>query len=285
MTPFSRIGVIGAGAVGVTLALAFQRSGRHVCLAHAREANRPAWPHHNLPVMSSAQTVVDNCDLVLLTVPDDAIRGVCEGLQWTEGRVVVHCSGATELSALESAARGGASVGGFHPLQMFAKPEVALAGLPGCLVAIEAGPEVSAQLHDLAIAIQMRPWNLPAGVRARYHASANYVGPFVLAVLKEATAIWESFGATEDEALAALRPLLRGTLAAAEARGLAGGMGGCVARGDVGTVGAHLHALDALSPEVGRLYRALSLRTIPLAQARGTLSDEGARRIRERLGG
>jgi predicted short-subunit dehydrogenase-like oxidoreductase (DUF2520 family) len=285
MTPFTRIGLIGTGAVGVTLALAFQRAGRDVRLAHGREAGRPAWPHPTLPLLASAQALAEASDLVMLTVPDDAIRTVCEGTAWTGGQVIVHCSGATELSALDSAARAGARVGGFHPLQMFAQPEVALAGLPGCLVAIEADAVVSPRLHDLASAIHMRPWNLPPGVRARYHASANYVGPFVLAVLKEATSIWESFGASEDQAMAALRPLLRGTLAAADARGLAGGMGGCVARGDVGTVGAHLAALDALSPEVGRLYRELTLRTIPLAQARGTLGDDGARCIRERLAG
>ena len=119
---------------------------------------------------------------------------------------------------------------------------------------------------------------LPA-CAARYHASANYVGPFVIALLREASAIWQSFGADEAAAVAALTPLLRGTLAAAIDRGLAGGMGGCVARGDLGTVRAHLAAMDALGADEGALYRTLALRTVPLAVERGTLPEARATAI------
>jgi predicted short-subunit dehydrogenase-like oxidoreductase (DUF2520 family) len=56
-------------------------------------------------------------------------------------------------------------------------------------------------------------------------------------------------------------------------------MGGCVARGDAGTVQRHLEALDEFSPAQAALYRQLARRTIPLAVERGTLSAERAERI------
>jgi len=278
MTGTPRLGIVGVGAVGRTLALAFGRAGVPVRVAHARPAAAPS-VDSDLTWAPSAQACVDTADLVLLTVPDDAIAPVCEALRWRAGTAVVHCSGATELTALAAARQAGAQVGGFHPLQMFANPAVALAGLPGCFVGIEADERLAPLLASLAQQIGLTPLPLPPGARARYHASAYYVGPFAIALLQEAAAIWASFGATEAQALAALAPLLRGTLAAALDRGLAGGMGGCVARGDVGTVKAHLAALAPLDDEVLDLYRTLARRTIPLAVARGTLGGAAATAI------
>jgi predicted short-subunit dehydrogenase-like oxidoreductase (DUF2520 family) len=272
------LGFIGAGPVGRTLATACGRAGRTVLIAHARPGSHDdgdapfSWA-------DSPGAVAARADITFLTVPDDCIAGVCRGIPWRSGTAVVHCSGATELEALDAAAADGAVVGGFHPLQMFANPAVALEGLAGCAVGIEAKPPLADDLAELGRLIGLRPFTLPPGVRARYHASATYVGPFVIALLREATAIWQSFGAEEGEAIAALTPLLHGTIAAVGDRGLAGGMGGCVARGDVGTVRAHLAALDALGPDTGALYRSLARRTVPLAVERGTLGDAQAAQI------
>ncbi|MGJ0223527.1 DUF2520 domain-containing protein, partial [Streptococcus pyogenes] len=120
---------------------------------------------------------------------------------------------------------------------------------------------------------------VPAGDRALYHASAYYVGPFLIALLAEAVAQWKKFGASESQALHALFPLLQGTVSAVTDAGLAGGMGGCVARGDVGTVRKHLVALGDFSPEAAKLYRTLAERTIPLGSERKTLTSERAHEI------
>ena len=138
-------------------------------------------------------------------------------------------------------------------MQMFANPDVALQGLRGCTVGIEADPDFRRELELLATRIGCEPLALPAGVRALYHASAYYVGPFLIALLKEGVELWKSFGASEADALRAMMPLLRGTVAAVLDGGLANGMGGCVARGDVGTILKHLEALDARFPVLGRV--------------------------------
>jgi predicted short-subunit dehydrogenase-like oxidoreductase (DUF2520 family) len=93
----------------------------------------------------------------------------------------------------------------------------------------------------------------------------------------------KGFGVDEREALAALLPLLRGTVDAVVDGGLARGMGGCVARGDVGTVRAHLQALEALDGDAAGLYRELTRRTIPLGLERGTLSPARAQEIEDVL--
>jgi hypothetical protein len=51
-----------------------------------------------------------------------------------------------------------------------------------------------------------------------------------------------------------------------------------VARGDVGTVRAHLRLLDRESPRLARTYRALSLEALTLAAPR--LDDEQVRSLK-----
>jgi predicted short-subunit dehydrogenase-like oxidoreductase (DUF2520 family) len=281
-----RIAFVGAGRVAATLAWAMHGAGLPVAAVFGRTRGRAAEIVSRVPgavVADSAQAAADAADLVFVAVSDDAIAGACEQLSWRADHGVVHCSGVTELDALRAAAAAGARVGAFHPMQMFANPDVALATLPGCTITIEAGEPLAQTLECICQRIRCRPMRLPPGSRALYHASIYNVGPFLIALMQEAARIWRSFGATEQETLAALLPLLRGTLAAVADAGLAGGMGGCVARGDVGTVERHLAALEAFAPEMAALYRQLALRTIPLALTRGTLSPELAGRIRRTL--
>ena len=277
-----KIGFIGAGRVAQTLAPAFAHAKLNVAAFHNRgpdAARRLGSRVPSVQPMTQAQAVVDSCDVVFLTVSDDAILPVCRGLRWDARHRVVHCSGATELAALDHAKSAGALTGGFHPMQMFANPDVALQGLRGCTVGIEAEPDFRCELEALAISIGCEPLALPPGVRPLYHASAYYVGPFLIALLKEGVDLWKGFGASEAEALRAMMPLLRGTVAAVLDGGLANGMGGCVARGDVGTIVKHLHALDERFPSSGALYRELALRNVPLGIERGTLSSQRAAEI------
>lgn len=282
MTDQTRHGFIGCGRVGRTLAQALAKAGHPVAAAWSRKAADAALMASEVPGLQaaeSAQAVADGCDFVWLTVADDAIATVADGIAWSPRHAVVHCSGATDVEALRKAAADGARTGGFHPMQMFTNPAVALEGLPGCTVGVEAEPELLAELRRLASEIGCVAVEVPPGGRALYHASAYYVGPFLIALLAESAALWRRFGVDEKQALDALLPLLAGTVSAVRDGGLARGMGGCVARGDVGTVRKHVAALDALDPEVGRLYRALAGRTVPLGLERGSLGAEAAGRI------
>ena len=279
-------GFIGCGRVGRTLAQAFASAGRQVTAAWSRRATDVGMMVGEVPglrALPSAQAVADACDFVWITVSDDAIAPVSDGIAWSARHKVVHCSGATDVLALAAASKAGAAIGGFHPLQMFTNPAVALKGLPGCTVGIEAESSLHECLNRLAMDIGCTPVPVPPGDRALYHASAYYVGPFLIALLAEGVALWQKFGVGEKEALDALLPLLSGTLSAVHDGGLAKGMGGCVARGDVGTVRKHIVAMDRFDREAGNLYRMLAGRTIPLGIKRGTLTAQGAEAIREEL--
>lgn len=283
-----RVGFVGAGRLARALALALQQAGvpvARVASRHAETARLVARGLRDCQV-SDAQSLADHCDLIFITTPDAAIADVARAVAWRPGQHVVHCSGATPVGVLSPAADGGTLTGGFHPMQAFgADAEAAVRSLPGCTVAIEAAsPVLGALLHDLARRLGCVGLALPPGARSRYHASGGYASQHVHVLLAEAVRLWQSWGATEEQALAALLPLLRGTVESLARSGIAGGMPGPVSRGDIGTVRLHRQALQDLDPEMRDLYDRLCRRSIVLAQAAGRLDGARAGSMEEMLG-
>jgi predicted short-subunit dehydrogenase-like oxidoreductase (DUF2520 family) len=265
-----RVGFVGAGRVGKGLSLALLRCGYEVTGVAGRAPKEKG-------------KVFEQSEIVFLTVPDDVLEQVTREFRWQPGQSAVHCSGATELAVLEHARILGAHVGGFHPLQMFADAEVAARGLKGCAIAVEAEEPLAATLLSMVENLGARPLRVPPGGRAPYHAAAHYAGPFIAALLAEAVAIWARLGISEDDALAALLPLVRGSTDAIAHSGLPHAMAGSVARGDIRTLERHLDALDKLDPSMRDFYCRLALRTVPLALAAGKLEAADAERIRALL--
>ncbi len=280
------IAFIGSGRLATGMALALHGAGSNICAVASRTRESAQALAGRIPGCQarSAQAAADAAELVLLCVPDHAIAGVVAELNWRPGQFIVHCSGATEVSVLEPATRAGAHTGGFHPLQTFTNPDAALATLPGCTVAVEAQEPLRSLLWRLAESIGCRPFELPAGARARYHATGSYGAQFVNALLLEASVVWQSFGKDREAAVRALLPLLKGTIAAIEHDGLAGGLAGPVSRGDAGTVRRQLEGIGQIGESHLALFRELTRLTLPLAIERGTLLPEQVEALRALLG-
>lgn len=280
------IAFIGAGRLAQSLAPALAAAGWPVLAVGSRRIESALALAARLPdcqALPAAQAVA-MAELVFISTPDDAIADTAAALPWRRGQMVVHCSGATPLDALAAARAAGAQVGGFHPLQIFSDPETARALLAGTSVAIEADGGLQALLHQLAHALGMKPFALPAGGRAAYHAAANLAASFLLSMLDEACQVWAAAGLPAEQALEALLPLSRGTLAAAQQRGLAGALSGPISRGDTAVVAGHLQALQAMGAAHADFYRQLALRQLALAEQAGRLDAAALARLRQALG-
>lgn len=282
-----RLGFVGVGRLARALALALQQSGIPVTEVASRRPESARQMARELDDCRAVgvQSLVDDCDLVFITTPDAAIADVARGAVWRPGQRVVHCSGATSVAALQCAADAGALTGGFHPMQAFgADAQAAIDSLPGCTIAIEAADaSLRALLHDLAARLGCAGLSLPADARARYHASGGYASQHIHVLMAEAVRLWQSWGATEQQALAALLPLLRGTLESLAHGGVANGMPGPISRGDAGTVRLHRQALQGLDPEMCDLYDQLCRRGVDLAQAARRLDEAQAQAMRRVL--
>jgi predicted short-subunit dehydrogenase-like oxidoreductase (DUF2520 family) len=292
---------IGPGRLANTMAAAMRRAGLQVAgyvpNPHSEPTTRRFAPETSLgfqglrPLSPQALQAVD---WVWLTVADDRIATVAAGIDWQPHQVALHCSGATDLSHLNAASATAAI--GFHPLQIFSQPEVALANLPGSSVGIEvlAPPHANTeaqlwqQASALAASLQLKPLRIASGQRALYHAGAGYAASALVSVVAEACTLWQQAGIAPEQALPALLPLSQGALHSMRSKGLAHAVAGPVARGDAGVVQQHMSALNALSAlssgsasgdlqpmatSASQLYQHIAARQIALLQDQGLLNQ------------
>ena len=281
-----RIGFIGAGRVGGTLAVAFSKAGWPITAVASRDPERRAAFQAAIPsarAFTEPAAVLDEADLCFLTVPDDAVGDVAARLHLYSGQGLVHTSGLLSASVLRPAMAAGTSVGSFHPLVGFADRERALEDLVGATVAVEGDEALLRLLGELAESIDARPVRVPGDGKAAYHAAAVLAAGGFVGLLDAIAELGRGAGLDEKGALAIYAPLIRATLRNAEDLGIREALTGPVVRGDAGTLRAHLVAMSERAPGARALYRAAALREIALVEERGELETERARMLREVL--
>lgn len=284
-----KLGFIGAGAAGSALATAWARAGVPIVAVASRRLERARALAERLPgcrAVETPQEVVEQADLVFLTVPDRAIAPVCASLDWRAGVSAIHCSGAHSLDVLESARAAGAAVGGCHPLQTLAGAPEDADRLAGSVFGIEADEPLWTTLVELVRRFDGRPVHLAAEDKALYHASAVLISNYTVTLAAVAAELWQMFAVPveRDAALQALMPLLRGAVENLVTQGLPHALTGPIARGDAATVARHLAALGESQPEVQALYRVAGHHTVPVARERGSHDPEGLEAVIALLG-
>jgi len=280
--PRPKIGFIGAGTVGTALALKLSGEGYPVACASSRSGSAAAALAARIPGCTACQTnqqVADLAALVFVTTPDDVIAPVTAEVGWRVGQAVVHCSGADSAALLETAQSLGAETGTLHPLQTFANAEQALRNIPGSTFALEAGEPLLSQLKDIVNALEGHYIEISAADRVLYHAAAVMASNYAVTLVKLASDLWGDFGISQTRAVAALLPLIRGTIHNIETVGLPDCLTGPVSRGDIGTVSKHLTALDVAAPGIATTYRELGRQTIPLALEKGKIDEPRAAKL------
>lgn len=138
------VGIIGAGRVGSVLGVALRGVGHAVVGITAdsqsgrerAEALLPEVPH------VAPLDVLERAELVLLTVPDDELPGVVEGLaksgSWQPGQIVVHTAGRFGVGVLQPALAHGVIPAAIHPMMSFTGTSMDLPRLREAFFAVTA---------------------------------------------------------------------------------------------------------------------------------------------------
>jgi predicted short-subunit dehydrogenase-like oxidoreductase (DUF2520 family) len=273
------VGVVGVGRVGSALAVALGRAGHHVvAVSGVSDASRRR-AADRLPSAEvlPADEVVRAVDLVLLTVPDDALAAVVEGLAavgaFRPGQLVAHTSGRHGLDVLGPATRQGALPLALHPVMTFAGGAEDVERLGGTSFGVTAPEPLRAAGEALVVEMGGEPVWVPEDQRVLYHAALAWVSNNLVTLVSTAADLLKQTGAERPDLL--LAPLLGAALDNALRRGDAA-LTGPVARGDAGTVSAHLDALRASAPEVVPAYLALARLTADRALRDGRLDPQRA---------
>jgi predicted short-subunit dehydrogenase-like oxidoreductase (DUF2520 family) len=277
----AQVAIVGAGRMGQGLGLTLHGRGYDVTLlARTRHpVIAPLTVHQGIRA-----DAIRPAGLVLLAVPDDAVRPVASELAAERAvgadHVVLHVSGLLDRSALAALDEFGAGLGSFHPLQTIADPASAPDRFAGAYAGIEGDERALAAGERLAAALRMQTVRLAAAAKPAYHAGAVAAANYTVALAGLAQRLAQSAGIPAPVASRIFLPLLRGAVANLEL-GPAAALTGPVRRGDVRTIRAHL---AALGPDDRELYRWLGLAALRLARDAGldpASADEVERVLRE----
>jgi predicted short-subunit dehydrogenase-like oxidoreductase (DUF2520 family) len=282
-----KVGLIGPGRAGTALARALVRGGHQVTAATAvsaasRQRVRDSFPE---AVLTDPASVLRAADLVLVTVPDDVLPGLIEGLAATgapfAGRLVAHASGAHGIRVLDPATRAGALPLALHPVMTFTGREDDVDRIKGVSFGVTAPEPLRPAAEVLVIEMGGEPVFIAEENRPAYHAALSFAANYLVTLVAQAEDLLRAAGADNPGPL--LGPLLGAALDNALRLGDAG-LTGPVARGDDGTVAAHVASIAARAPDALPAYRALARLTADRALAAGILSASDAERLLDVLG-
>src|SRR5690606_16088745 len=134
--------------------------------------------------------VVERAELVLLTVPDDALAGLVRGIAdtggWQPGQIVVHTAGRYGTAVLEPALRAGAIPVALHPAMTFTGTSIDLSRLVGCPFAVTAPAPVLPIGQALVVEIGGEPVALPEEARPLYHAALAHGANHLVTLVTQA---------------------------------------------------------------------------------------------------
>jgi L-aspartate-alpha-decarboxylase len=281
-----RIGFIGAGGVAFALAARLECAGHRIVAVSSRggtSARNLASSLIDCAATDAPEGVLDVADLIVLAVPDDALRLLATGLNWRPRHAAVHCSGALGVEAIASARRGGAQTGGFHPFLSLTREGADRAPFEGAVIGIEAEGALFDRLAAMATSLDAVPLRLAGVDRTAYHAAAVFGANYLVTLVAAAARLWKDSGLEKELAARAVGKLVESVARTIRISGPAAALTGPIVRGDRGTVKRHLGYLDERDPDLAAFYRELGRRTVRLAREAGRIDDERARGLLDLL--
>ncbi|WP_340560270.1 Rossmann-like and DUF2520 domain-containing protein [Streptomyces sp. GSL17-111] len=271
------VGVVGAGRVGPALAAALGLAGhRTVAASGVSDASRhrAAELLPGVPLVEPAE-VLARSELVLLTVPDDALPALVSGLAETgavrPGQLIAHSSGRYGISVLDPALRAGALPLALHPVMTFTGTGVDVQRLAGCVFGVTAPEELRLAAEALVIEMGGEPEWIAEESRPLYHAALALGANHLVTLVAQAQDLLRTAGVAAPDRM--LGPLLGAALDNALRSGDAA-LTGPVARGDAGTVSAHIAELRRHAPAAVPGYLAMARTTADRALEHGLLKPE-----------
>jgi predicted short-subunit dehydrogenase-like oxidoreductase (DUF2520 family) len=284
--PRLRVGVVGVGRTGSVLAAALARAGHEVVAANAVSETAHLRASAMLPgtPLKSVEAVFAASDLVLIAVPDDALPVLVDSAAskgWVKsGQFLMHCSGRYGTAVLNAATQQGALPLALHPVMSFTGTSLDIDRLSGCPFGVSAPDQLSSVAASLVLEMGGEPIFVDEARRPLYHAALAHGANHLVTLVAESMDLLDVAGVADPGRL--LEPLLSAALENALAVGDQA-LTGPVARGDAGTVSAHMAELAEVSAHSAAVYRALARRTADRALGAGILDSADAAKLLEVL--
>ncbi|NNC80924.1 MAG: DUF2520 domain-containing protein [Acidimicrobiales bacterium] len=225
-----RFSLIGPGRAGQSLGVALVSCGW---------TSGPVFGRRNDPTRA-----LNDVDLCVLAVPDDAIAAVASSIEPNDDTVLMHLSGATPLSAL-----GDHRAASLHPLVSLAEPIRGAEALRSAWFAVAGDPMADRVAEELS----GQRFRIADEDRALYHATAVVASNHLVVLLAQVERLAMEVGVPME----AFLPLIRGAIDNVDHLGAHAALTGPAARGDSDTIDQHRAAIAERIPDDLDLYNEL----------------------------
>ncbi len=280
-----KIGIVGAGKVGISLGYVLRSNGVHVVgisdvTPRALDAAREFLGIDTLYTDDNLQ-IVNSSDTIAIAIQDrligEAAQSIADKAGDLAGKLFFHTSGADSSSVLEPLKKKGAHVGSLHPLQTFPDIESAINVLPDTSIFIEGDDKARDALRFIGENLGAKVYVIAGEDKVYYHLAAVFVCNLFSALMQAGAGVMKKIDIDFEPFL----PIIRATMKNIETKGPLAALTGPIVRGDDKTVSSHLEAMSDM-PLHKEIYLALSKMAFQMAKERGTL-DSGQADAMKRL--
>ena len=282
------IAIVGCGKLGTALGKFLTEAGYNIAGLASKSlssAKRAADIIKTNNISDVPWEITKKADIVFLTTPDNAIADTCDNISIHHGfrknAVVLHCSGALPSTILSSAKKCNAFIGSMHPLQSFASIVPADNPFKDIIISVEGEKDAVNKARKIATDLGAECLMIKTEAKTLYHASAVVASNYLVTLLDLSFRLIKAAGITDRDAFKALKPLIQGTLSNIQKAGIVNGLTGPIVRGDIETLKKHIEEIGAITPDLLDLYKTLGFHTIDIAAAKGSLSEEDIKKLKE----
>lgn len=275
------VSIVGAGRLGLALALALSDSGYSLVALVARRRQKAEKAAAVLGKKSGVVALAADqfselpaTDLVLISTPDDVIAEVAVSLATLEAggrrRVVLHTSGALSSMVLAPLAAKGFETGSLHPLASVTDPTAGAQSLHGAFFCIEGTAKAKALAKAIVLDLGGRSFAIKPENKTLYHAAALTASPQLTALFDVAIELLTNCGLSRKQAQEVFMPLLESTVNNLRTATPQQALTGTFARGDAETVKRHLEAFSSGDlADALQIYKLLGQHSLQLAKQNG----------------
>ncbi|MEO0224469.1 MAG: DUF2520 domain-containing protein [candidate division WOR-3 bacterium] len=245
----NRIGIIGYGNVGGSIALYFEKKRRKVFVLTSKLLKNKKFI--NFFNYNQIQEFIDSVDIILICVRDDKIESIIEILKKfsIKNKIIYHTSGSLTSDILKTLKNN--YVGSFHPIQTFPKPNPKL--LENIYFSFEGEKYKIAK--SLANFFKSKIIKIKKENKLLYHVACIFASNFPNFLLTIAD---ELIKISTNKNYKILIPLIQTSLKNAIVYGPKNALTGPAKRKDIKLIKNHLKFLKTFNPDIYKLYKIIS---------------------------